>query len=157
MSRSLTALFLALFPGLFLLVAADNQTIRVTEKSQLVTTSQGDLPLILSAPHGGRRSIPGVEPRAGEGIKRFVDRTDLWTAELTENLANEIEKTTGKRPYVVIANFHCKYVDANRRPELAYEAPKAQAAYDDYHAALAKAKADVTNRFARGLVIDIHG
>jgi hypothetical protein len=36
MSRSLTALFLALFLGLFLLVAADDQTIRATEKSQLV-------------------------------------------------------------------------------------------------------------------------
>ncbi len=157
MFRSLTALFLALLPGLFLLVAADDQTIRATEKSQLITTSKGDLPLILSAPHGGRKRIPGVEPRTGDGIKRFVDRTDLWTAELTENLANEIEETTGKRPYVVIANFHRKYVDANRRPVLAYESPKAQATYDSYHAALAKAKADVTKRFGRGLVIDIHG
>ena len=80
MCRSLTALFLALFPGLFLLVAADDQTIQATGNSQLITTSKGGLPLILSAPHGGRKSIPGVESRTGEGIKRFVDRTDLWTA-----------------------------------------------------------------------------
>ncbi|MEN8774946.1 MAG: N-formylglutamate amidohydrolase [Akkermansiaceae bacterium] len=157
MSRSIAVLLLALFPGLFLLVAAGDQTHPPEKESTLISFSKGDLPIILSAPHGGRQKIPGVEPRVGEGIKRFVDRTDIWTDQLTQKLANEIETSTRKRPYVVVANFHRKYVDANRSPELAYESPKAKLTYDAYHAALAEAKADVEKRFGRGLVIDIHG
>ncbi|MDA7865965.1 N-formylglutamate amidohydrolase [bacterium] len=157
MARSTAALLLALFSGLFLLVEADNQAGRTKKELPLITVGEGDLPIILSAPHGGRQRIPGVAPRSGEEIRRFVTRTDLGTDELAEKLADEIEKNTGKRPYVVIAKFHRKYVDANRPPALAYESPKAKLTYDAYHAALANARSGVEKRFGRGLVIDIHG
>lgn len=157
MARSTAALFLALFPGLFLLVEADNQAGRTKKELPLITVGEGDLPIILSAPHGGWQRIPGVAPRSGEEIRRFVTRTDLGTDELAEKLADEIEKNTGKRPYVVIAKFHRKYVDANRPPALAYESPKAKLTYDAYHAALANARSGVEKRFGKGLVIDIHG
>ncbi len=124
---------------------------------ELVTVQGGDLPIILSAPHGGGRGIPGVPRRQGEGLKRFVTRSDTRTAVLTEKIAAAIEKQTGKRPYVVIARFHRQYLDANRRVGLAFEAEKAKPVYEAYHAAIRRARSDVAARWGFGLLLDVHG
>lgn len=123
----------------------------------LVTIEIGDLPIILSAPHGGADAVPDVPAREGEGVRRFVRTSDYRTQQLTELLADAIEKKLGKRPYIVAARFHRKYIDANRPAKDAYESDEAKPHYDAYHAALAAARADVTKRFGRGLLIDIHG
>ena len=123
----------------------------------LVTIELGDLPIILSAPHGGRDDIPGLAERRGEGVERFNPRSDSNTDVLTERLADAIEKQFGKRPYLVIARFHRKYVDANRRSQDAYESQEAKVVYESYHQALAKARSQVMERWGRGLLFDIHG
>lgn len=123
----------------------------------LVTIQAGDLPIILSSPHGGSQAIPGVEKRQGAGVSSFKTMTDTNTDQLTQQFADALEKKFGKRPYVVIARFHRKYLDANRRPEGAYESDKAKAAYDVYHNAVAKARSEVIERWGRGLLLDIHG
>lgn len=127
------------------------------KQDKWVAYQAGSLPIILSAPHGGNLSIPGVPPRQGKGVKQFVARADSWTAQLTEKMADEIEMKTGKRPYVVIARFHRKYIDANRPPKFAYESDQAKPTYDAYHQALAKARAEVIKRWGRGILLDIHG
>ncbi len=123
----------------------------------LVTVGRGDLPIILSAPHGGRDEIPGVPARKGDGVQRFVPRSDSNTDRLTERLADAIEKRMGKRPYVVIARFHRRYVDANRRKELAVESPAAESTYRDYHDAVRSAREDVIRRWGSGILLDLHG
>ena len=40
----------------------------------LVAVQQGNLPIILSAPHGGHRTIPEVPARRGIGVRQFVSR-----------------------------------------------------------------------------------
>lgn len=125
--------------------------------SDLVTSETGNLPIILSAPHGGGSAVPNVPERKGEGVSRFVNRTDVRTAQLTELLADAIEKNLGERPYIVVARFHRKYIDPNRPAKDAYESDHAKPHYDAYHAALATARADVTKRFGRGLLLDVHG
>ena len=128
------------------------------EKTEsLITIESGDLPIILSAPHGGRGAIPNVAERQGEGVERFNPRSDSNTDILTERLAEAIEKKVGKRPYVVIARFHRKYVDANRRGRDAYECEEAKVVYESYHQALAKARSQVMERWGRGILFDIHG
>ena len=122
-----------------------------------MTFAPGNLPIILTAPHGGKNEVPGVPERVGKGVDRFVAKTDAETAQLTEALADSIEKQTGQRPYVVIARFHRKYIDANRRPEEAYERDDAKASYDAYHEAIAAARRDVIDRWGSGILIDIHG
>ncbi|TWU49060.1 BPL-N domain-containing protein [Rubripirellula reticaptiva] len=124
---------------------------------KLIQQETGELPIILSAPHGGRQPIPGVHPRQGVGVKAFNSIPDLATDRLTETLADAIEKAMGKRPYVVIARFNRKYADANRREPLAYESENAKQVYQAYHAAIAEAKADVIERWGRGVLLDIHG
>jgi N-formylglutamate amidohydrolase/glutamine amidotransferase-like uncharacterized protein len=122
-----------------------------------ITVATGGLPIILSAPHGGRATIPCVPERKGDGVTRFNPRTDTNTDILTEKLADALEQKLGKRPYVVVARFHRKYVDVNRSPQNAFESAEAKATYDDYHAAIAAACKEVTARWGRGVVLDIHG
>ncbi|MFT4551299.1 MAG: N-formylglutamate amidohydrolase/glutamine amidotransferase-like uncharacterized protein [Verrucomicrobiales bacterium] len=131
----------------------------VAKAEPLVTIEAGDLPIILSAPHGGREAIPGVSPRKGIGVRSFNSRKDIGTAQMTERLADEIEKKFGKRPYVVIARFHRKFLDVNRPPRLAYKANRTEAAeiYEAYHAAIAEARSDVARRWGRGILFDVHG
>ena len=137
--------------------ASGDASDRKAHSNAVITVEAGGLPIILSAPHGGRAALPGVEARKGEGISKFISRTDSNTDLLTEKLADALEKKLGKRPYVVIARFHRKHLDVNRRPEEAFEAAEAKATYDAYHAALAAASKEVTAQWGRGIVLDIHG
>ncbi len=122
-----------------------------------IHSESGRLPIILTAPHGGRNGIAGVEPREGKGVRRFSRKSDLNTVKLTERLADAIERKLGRRPYVVIARFHRRYVDANRSAGEAYESSQAAAAYQAYHDAVASARKQVAERWGRGLLLDVHG
>ena len=137
---------------------------RAVEKppvSDLVTTQAGKLPVILSAPHGGTKDVPGVSPRKGEGLPTggsgFFAGRDGGTEELAHAISAAIEKKTGKRPYLVAARFHRKYIDANRPPEIAYEEAKAKPTYDAYRGALAEYCREVKKTHGRGLLLDVHG
>jgi glutamine amidotransferase-like uncharacterized protein/N-formylglutamate amidohydrolase len=122
-----------------------------------ITVAAGGLPITLTAPHGGRAALAGVPERKGSGATRFNPKADTDTDTLTEKLADALEQKLGKRPYVVIARFHRKYLDANRRPQDAFDSAEAQATYEAYHAAIASACKEVTSRWGRGVVLDIHG
>jgi len=117
----------------------------------------GRLPIIITAPHGGSGSIAGVEPRKGKDVRQFNRKSDVNTAKVAEAMADALERKTGRRPYLVIARFHRRYIDANRPVKDAYESPAAKSAYDAYHAAIESARRDVTARWGRGLLLDIHG
>lgn len=58
------------------------------------------LPIILSAPHGGKLAIPGVPVRTGEGqVKaagKFVASRDTGTEELAQAVSEAIECATSK-------------------------------------------------------------
>jgi glutamine amidotransferase-like uncharacterized protein/N-formylglutamate amidohydrolase len=123
----------------------------------LIIVEAGDLPIILTAPHGGGESIPGVPKRLGKGVSKFASVSDVHTDKLAKKLADAIEAKMGKRPFVVIARFHRQYLDANRRARDAYESPEAEEFYEAYHQAIADARSEIVKRWERGLLIDIHG
>jgi N-formylglutamate amidohydrolase len=137
--------------------AGDAASNKKASSNGMTTVAAGGLPIILSAPHGGRAAIPGVPVRTGDGVARFNPRTDTNTDILTEKLADALEQKLGKRPFVVIARFHRKYIDVNRRPQDAFESVQARPTYEAYHAAIASARKEVTARWGRGIVLDIHG
>jgi len=125
--------------------------------AKYLTIVRGDLPIVLSAPHGGRMPVPGVAIRKGEGVEQFVTVRDDNTAEVTLALAATIEKAFGAKPHVVIAHFERKFVDVNRPASGAYEAKEVAPLYDAYHAALDAACKQVKADWGRGLLLDIHG
>jgi len=147
--------FMRLIAGtvLFLILAHA----RGAEPDRLVTLKAGGLPIILSAPHGGRSPIADVPPRKGDGVDQFLTARDDNTAELTELVAIELEKRLKARPYVVIARFERKYIDANRDEKSAFESERAKPYYRAYHAVLAEFTRDVQRKWKHGLLLDIHG
>jgi N-formylglutamate amidohydrolase len=124
--------------------------------SDLVHVQAGDLPIILTAPHGGRGDVPGCEARTPVG-SRFVTSVDLNTDILALGIADGLRRLTGHEPYVVTAKFHRRYIDANRRPDEAYGSPACQAVYDAYHAAV-RGFVDVARaKFGHAMLFDVHG
>lgn len=128
--------------------------------STLVTARKGNFPVIISAPHGGTLDVPDVPPRKGVGLPvgtaGFFTGRDGGTEELAGLLAVEVFLKTGKRPYLVAAKFHRKYLDANRPPEFAYEDPNAKPVYDAYRGTLAAFCKEVRAKHGRGLLLDVH-
>ena len=157
------------FAALMLFVASAGVHAQ-TQTVDFVTTMHGDLPVILSAPHGGRDRMPGIpervrpEPGAEKTGARWGGfhggAGDTGTLELTEKVAARLKTRLGNSPYVILDRAQRRYVDVNRPADLAYDPPGTdgpKAVYDTYHRALAAAVQDVTRRFGRGLLLDIHG
>ena len=123
----------------------------------LVYTQKGTLPIILTAPHGGKEKVPGVELRTGGGAKNFKVVLDTRTHELATAIAADLEAMLGGSVYVVAAEFSRKYIDANRSFEEGAETPAAKPYYDRYHNAIRADVDEVRARFKRGLLVDVHG
>ncbi|HEX4611131.1 MAG TPA: hypothetical protein VH092_23270 [Urbifossiella sp.] len=123
----------------------------------LVEVQTGTLPIIITAPHGGSTAVPGVPERMGVGVKQFATVRDAGTDKLAKEFAAELEKKLGKKPWVVIAKFDRKFIDANRAADGAYEVKEAKAYYDAYHAPLVAALKAVKEKHGTGLLLDIHG
>jgi N-formylglutamate amidohydrolase len=159
MRKLVACLYVPLLAAVFIVSLAGAQ--EATEKApldlkRLITVETGEIPIILSAPHGGNRGIQGVGERKGGAAKQFVTVTDTNSHRLTQAVAKSIERRWAK-PHVVIALFSRKYIDANRPAEDAFESENAKSTYDAYHGALAEAVESAREKFGRGLLLDIHG
>lgn len=118
---------------------------------------KGTLPIIVSAPHGGRKKVPDVPERLGKGVAKFHTVTDTNTDLLAEKFAAELERQLDGKVWLVVARFERKYLDVNRPRELSYESEHARPHYDAYHDALTAACKAVKEKHGHGLLLDIHG
>ncbi len=135
-------------------------------ESELVTVRAGTLPIVLTAPHGGRLGPPNVRersrtnPQTRERSRSFggvVLGADLNTDLLGHAIATELQRLTGQAPSLVIANFARRYIDANRPPEAAYDDESAAPVYRAYHEAIRTQVNALRARYGRALLIDLHG
>lgn len=126
------------------------------QASEPFHAESGELPVILTAPHGGTGEVPGCDERTAVG-SRFVNRPDARTDRLARGIADELKRLTGRPPYLVIAHFHRKYIDANRRAGEAYASHACAAAYEAYHAAIRSHIDEIRARYPHAMLFDIHG
>ena len=141
---------------LLLLAAFIALTSTATHASDLVIVEPGELPIILTAPHGGVQDVPDCMARTPVGT-RFVNRPDQHTDILARGIADEIKRLTGKPPHLVMARFHRKFIDANRRADEAYGAPGCAAVYEAYHAAIRRLIEEIRSKHPHAMLFDIHG
>lgn len=135
-----------------LVVAAAGHAADVDE---LVIARRGNLPIVLTAPHGGQRAIAGVPPRTAPGA---IVTADGRTLELAEAVADRLKVLLGQEPYLVAARFHRRHLDANRKEADAYGDSRAGPHYATYHARIREYVAEVRQRFPGGaILLDIHG
>lgn len=131
------------------------------EMAGMLRLSEGDLPCMISAPHGGRQVVPGVAPRTGDGLAKgasgFFAGRDSFTEELALEVVDCLHERLRAKPFHVISSVHRKYVDFNRPVDIAIESTRIEPLYKRYHDALATYAKQIRQRFPGGLLIDIHG
>ena len=137
--------------------SSDSQGQGQSTPQKLLTVWAGTLPIILSAPHGGRQPIAGVPARRGVGVSQFATGRDNNTDELAQRIAVKLETRFSAKPFLIVAHFERKYLDANRPTQGAYESAEAKSYYDAYHGALREAREGISRGWGRGLLLDIHG
>src|SRR3954471_18885205 len=113
----------------------------------------GDMPFVLSAPHGGREK-PEELPDREQGTFAF----DTNTQELAQAIADELQTRTGHWPHVIICRVHRRKVDCNREiGEGAAGNPLSEQAWREFQGFIDSAEATVVKQQGRGLYIDLHG
>lgn len=121
-------------------------------RNQYIEYIAGDLPLVLSVPHGGEL-IPAEIPDR----EQAVVVPDTWSVEYALAVADVIHKLTGRHPHLVINHLQRVKLDANR--DLAYgaqESPAAQQAWHEFHGFVDLAKSSAVEQCGRGLYLDLH-
>jgi hypothetical protein len=117
----------------------------------------GNMPLILTVPHGGLL-VPSTIPN--RNCSGCVTVMDTNTQELGRLIADEIKNITGGNcfPHLIINRLRRTKLDANRDLfEAALDNPDAVNAWYAFHKFIDSAKIMVSNQFQRGLLIDLHG
>jgi N-formylglutamate amidohydrolase len=131
------------------------------DRALLVDRLRGTLPVLLACGHDGTEQPEGVDARKRDQFPDecdFQPSRDLNVADITRVAAELLRHRTGEAPYVVIAGFHRKYIDANRSEECALQPGPAQAYYREYHAVLRDFVDEIrAENDGMGLLLDLHG
>ncbi|MFM9029583.1 MAG: N-formylglutamate amidohydrolase [Opitutaceae bacterium] len=119
----------------------------------LVERVAGDLPIVLTVPHGGRLSPEGYARRT-----KGVTDMDLNTQELARAFAAELTRRTGGHAAMVISLLHRSRLDPNREiAEAAGGQAPAEAVWRAFHGAIESALAAAVARHGFAFLIDLHG
>ncbi len=120
-----------------------------------ITYLPGNMPLVISIPHGGYMMPDDVPERP---CVNCAKNQDIYTLEIGLGIRNEIYQTTGHYPFVIINNLHRTRLDPNRNiAEAAAGDKNAELAWHQFQEYIDSAAAEVQNRYGKGLYIDLHG
>jgi hypothetical protein len=114
----------------------------------------GDLPLIISVPHGGAVTLPD----ALRDCKGAVTVTDSRTIELAKEIEKAFLAKYNARPFIIISNISRKNVDQNRDMAEGTCGNKAmEKPWNQFHDYIDTALALATKKFGKAIYIDLHG
>ncbi|ORX51601.1 hypothetical protein DM01DRAFT_1337108, partial [Hesseltinella vesiculosa] len=117
-----------------------------------ITVIPGDLPLLLTVPHGGL-AMPTSIPNRTEG--QVIP--DAYTIVLAKYISQQIRGHYKARPYMLILNVARRKVDVNRPIDQGTDSETGQQVWAEYHDALRGLVQQIQTRFGEGLLLDIHG
>jgi hypothetical protein len=115
----------------------------------------GDLPIIITVPHGGYGVPDSIPDRTGG-----CHEHDYMTQELARELLLAFERRHGGRPHMVLNQLARVKLDMNRPEKDACEPCEAGImAWRQFHAFVDRAKQQISERTpgGMGLVVDLHG
>ena len=122
-------------------------------RKSYITYYPGNIPIILSIPHGGDISPSEISNRT-----YGVSVTDSNTIELGMAIRNYFFTNFNVRPYLVINNLKRTKLDANRDiVEAAQGNLYAERAFNEFHHYINSARQEIINNFSTGFLLDIHG
>ena len=109
----------------------------------------GELPVVLSVPHGGDLTPTEISNRRSGTLV-----TDRNTVELTHAVRDALIDLTGYAPHVVVSHLRRTKLDPNREIEEATQAdPFAENAWEEFHGYVEQARTAV----GEGMYFDMHG
>ena len=115
----------------------------------------GNLPIVISAPHGGTLEPGSIPDRDCSGC---VYTRDSFTEELTREVRATIIERTACYPHTIINRLHRRKLDANRAIANAADGnPAAEVAWTAFQAFIDSAKSIVNRQYGKGLFLDMHG
>jgi N-formylglutamate amidohydrolase len=115
----------------------------------------GNLPIIITAPHGGRLEPASIPNR---NCAACVTDIDLNTMELGYQIDTALRRVFGCFPNIITNKLHRKKLDANREiVEAATGSLEAEQAWQEWHQFINTAKTEIVKRYGRGILIDLHG
>jgi N-formylglutamate amidohydrolase len=150
------ALLTLLFLG-FLTLKAQPYTVgnRYFGRNNYIEYRAGNLPIIITAPHGGRLEPTAIPDRNCATCTTVMDGN---TMELAYQIDTAIQQAFGCFPHIVVNQLHRIKLDANREiVEAALGNTDAETAWREWHNFIQNAKNQAKNAFGRGLLIDLHG
>ncbi|KAL0484933.1 katG, partial [Acrasis kona] len=110
----------------------------------------GNIPIILSFPHGGNFVPDDVQVR-----KTGCHEPDFFTLELALILKELFPND--KCPYFVYGKVQRKFCDLNRGPESAFEDERMRPYYSLYHQEVRQFSKIIKNKNENCFLIDVHG
>lgn len=127
----------------------------VYDATAWVTASDGTIPVVIVAPHGGDLNPDSLPFRNCSGC---VTGNDLNTRALAIEIADEFERRIGGRPFLVINRLHRSRFDGNREEA---EATDSHAplfpVWEHWQSSIDSARVRAARVHPRAILIDLHG
>ena len=124
-------------------------------KQNYIEYHAGNLPIIITAPHGGSLEPATIPDRTCATCTTVMDGNTL---ELALQIDTALRQTFGCFPHIVLNRLHRKKLDANREiVEAAQGSADAETAWKEWHQFIQAAKNATVNGYGRGILIDLHG
>lgn len=122
-------------------------------KVEFVEFERGQLPIILTVPHGGSEKPPAFKDRREGNTNK--DRNSL---ELARAIADEFARRTGHGPHLIASLLHRVKLDPNRDlAEAAQGDPGAERVWRRFQACVDWAKRDAVAAHGFAFLVDVHG
>lgn len=120
---------------------------------RFVEYAPGDLPIVITSPHGGDLNPQSIPNRTVGSVER-----DFNSLLLARALVDALEKTSGHRPHLIASHLHRRKLDPNREiKEAAAGNPQAERAWREFHDFIRAATAAAVARHGFAFLIDVHG
>jgi len=124
-------------------------------KNGWIEARAGNMPLVISAPHGGTYKPDEIPERSGSDI---VTVRDMNTIELALQVEQALLSSYDVQPFVVINHLHRSKLDMNRDIKEATSGNKeAETPWYNYHNYIESALEKAIDEFGFAIFIDLHG
>jgi N-formylglutamate amidohydrolase len=155
MKKLLIAFLFTLFHALIAHSQVYQAGITYLGSQNYIELRAGNLPIIITAPHGGRLEPTTIPDRNCATCTTVMDAN---TMELAYQIDTAIRQVFSCFPNIIVNRLHRKKLDANREiVEAANGSADAEVAWQEWHKFIQAAKNDVVRRYGRGILIDLHG
>jgi hypothetical protein len=115
----------------------------------------GNMPLIISVPHGGTDDPASIPDRTCPGITTAID---LRTIEMANAIDSVCKVDYGFQPYLVISYLKRTKLDQNRDlPEATCSNTAITGIWNNYHLSIDSFVTKITAKYPLALFIDLHG